>query len=136
MLGLNRVLNRTLANSTDEHFPKHMSQYLNMSETRLLIFYLRTARRKARDVAVAEALCLFRDLDALAPRGGPLSEQGGLFWISLPAAQLEPAIARLPRLGYTVAVDLLELADQPLGALAISGEPSDSARTVHWRRRP
>jgi len=106
------------------------------SEEMLLIFYLRTARRKARDVAVAEALCLLQELDALAPRGGPLSEQGGLFWIGSPTAQLELAIARLPRLGYSVAVDLLEPASHRPDASAVSDEPSCSDRTVHWRRRP
>ena len=74
----------------------------------LLIFYLRPGRRKARTVATAEALSLLRDLQATAPAGGPLSESGGLFWVSLPLDALETALPRLPRLGYTYAVDLLE----------------------------
>jgi hypothetical protein len=77
-------------------------------ETALLIFHLRQARRKARAVGVAEALGLLRDLQATAPTSGPLSERGGLFWISLPAEVLDQAIERLPRLGYTEAVDVLE----------------------------
>jgi len=74
----------------------------------LLIFYLRPGRRKAQAVAKAEALNLLRDLQATAPAGGPLSEKGGLFWVSLPWDALEKAIPRLPRLGYTCAVDVLE----------------------------
>src|SRR5215472_9424247 len=59
-------------------------------------------------VATAEALNLLRDLQATAPAGGPLSETGGLFWVSLPWNALEKVIPRLPRLGYTYAVDVLE----------------------------
>jgi hypothetical protein len=77
-------------------------------ETTLLIFHLRQARRKARAAGVAEALGLLRDLQATAPESGPLSERGGLFWISLPHDAVDQAIERLPRLGYTEAVDLLE----------------------------
>src|SRR6266550_7501288 len=60
-------------------------------------------------VATMEALSLLRDLHVVAPAGGPLSEQGGVFWITVPVAALETINARLPRLGYTNAVDLLEL---------------------------
>jgi hypothetical protein len=51
-----------------------------------------------------EALSLLRDLHVVAPAGGPLSEQGGVFWITAPVAALETINARLPRLGYTYAV--------------------------------
>jgi SAM-dependent methyltransferase len=78
-----------------------------MDET-LLIFYLWSARRKARAVALAEALSLPSDLQARPSNKGPLSEQGGLFWILLPTEQLEVARERLPRLGYTAAVDWIE----------------------------
>jgi SAM-dependent methyltransferase len=74
----------------------------------LLICRLRAARKKARVAAVAEALALLRDVEATPPAGGPLSEQGGLFWIALPVSNLELARSRLPRLGYTAAVELLE----------------------------
>lgn len=74
----------------------------------LLLFYLREARRKARAAGVAEALGLLRDLRASAPESGPLSERGGLFWITLPLDALDQAMERLPRLGYTEAVDVLE----------------------------
>lgn len=73
-----------------------------------LIFYLRPARDKARAATDAEALSLLRDLNSTAPSGGPLSELGGLFWIVLPNEVLETACDRMPRLGYNMAVDVLE----------------------------
>lgn len=88
----------------------------------VLICHLRPARRKARHAAVAEALGLLRDLDPVALAGGPLAERGGLFWLALPPGALPSALARLPRLGYTRAVDLLEPA---LGGRA--------AHLVRWR---
>jgi SAM-dependent methyltransferase len=75
----------------------------------LLIFSTRPSRRKAGTTAVAEALALLGDLGASAPTGGPLAEQAGIFWISLPPDSIDAAQARLPRLGYTEAVDSLEL---------------------------
>jgi hypothetical protein len=56
---------------------------------------------------VLEALCLLEGLGATAPPGGPLSEQSGVFWIELPDAAEPAARDRLPRLGYSVAVDRL-----------------------------
>lgn len=76
----------------------------------MLIFYLRPARSKARTAATAEALSLLRDLDATAPAGGPLSDRGGVFWIDVQSQFLEKATDRLPRLGYSCAVDLLDRA--------------------------
>lgn len=76
----------------------------SLRESRFL-FYLRPARRRARGVAVMEALCLLRDLGATAPSGGPLGDLGGVFWVVVPERAREAAIGRLPRLGYTVAVD-------------------------------
>ena len=55
-----------------------------------------------------EALCLLRDLYPAAPDSGPLAERGGVFWIALPAEALDTAVSRIPRLGYTWAVDVLE----------------------------
>ena len=78
------------------------------------MFHLRTARRRAREVAVREALCLLSDLGATAPTGGPLSERGGVFWVSLPHEHVVTAVPRLDRLGYTSAVDLVQPA--PRGA--------------------
>lgn len=73
-----------------------------------LIFHLRLARQKAKSVGVHEALSLLRDLNPQAPVGGPLADQGGVFWITLPQNTLDLALRRLSRLGYTTAVDLLE----------------------------
>lgn len=99
----------------------------------VLICYLRPARNKARLVALSEVLCLLNDLGAAAPVGGPLSEQGGLFWVALPADAWPDARLRLPRLGYANAVDLLEAAD----GQAEDEEPDEgAARLVRWRRRP
>ena len=94
-----------------------------MCDRHLLILYLRPARRKARAAATVEALSLLRDLDPVAPSGGPLSEQGGLCWLTLPAGALPTAVARFPQLGYTEAVDVAEptpelrgMGDCPVGA--------------------
>jgi hypothetical protein len=91
------------------------------SSAAFLIFHLRPARRRALTTATAEALCLLRDLGAAVAQGGPLSEQGGVFWLTLPVEALESARARLPRLGYSYAVDLLE--------------PAHGAGDVRWRGR-
>lgn len=99
----------------------------------MLIFYIRAARRKARAVATMEALSLLQDLKVVAPSGGPLSEQGGVFWISVPMAALETIIARLPRLGYTYAVDLLE---PQVGELQSTGRVQKSrTELVRWQRK-
>ena len=87
----------------------------------MLVFYLRAARGGARPAAVAEALALLHDLGPSAPAGGPLSERGGVFWVELPARHLAAATARLPRLGYSTAVDRL---------VPAAGPPE-----VRWRRR-
>ena len=99
------------------------------SGRRLLVCHLRPARLRARTVAVAEICALLEDLGVAAERGGPLAEQRGVFWVSLPDAALVTARARLPRLGYTVAVDLLV----PL-AQADAGAPG-SAQLVRWHGR-
>lgn len=87
----------------------------------LLIFHVRPARRRALSTATAEATCLLRDLGAAVAPGGPLSEQGGVFWLTLPADALERARDRLPRLGYSYAVDLVE--------------PTEDEGDVRWRGR-
>jgi hypothetical protein len=88
----------------------------------MLVFHLRPARRRARAAAVAEALALLHDLEPSAPAGGPLSERGGVLWVELAEAHLDAARARLPRLGYTTAVDRL---------VPAAGPPD-----LHWRHRP
>lgn len=90
-----------------------------------LIFHLRAARSKAREAATLEALCLLRDLGAVAPSGGPLSEKGRTFWIDMPADNLDMAQDRLSLLGYTVAVDLLQSVNSR----------SRESNLVRWRRR-
>ncbi len=104
-----------------------------MLDEALLIFYLRAARRKARAAATAEALGLIDDLHGSAPVGGPLSEQGGLFWIALRRDLLESAVPRLPRLGYTYAVDVLEphSDSERIG----DGAAEPQTRLVRWRRK-
>ena len=78
----------------------------------------------------AEALALLHDLGPEAPAGGPLSELGGIFWLTIPSRRLAEARERLPRLGYTDAVDLVlpEEERPPLG----DEKPVGSVR---WRRR-
>ncbi len=98
----------------------------------LLIFYLRPARCKARTIATVEALSLLRDLHAVAPVGGPLSEQGGVFWITLPVNSLEAAISRFPRLGYTYAVDVLEPAIEQHSSF---DRAQDQTRLVRWHHK-
>jgi len=88
----------------------------------LLVLHLRAARGKARVAAVAEALALLHDLEPSAPAGGPLSERGGVVWVEVPERHLAAAAARLPRLGYSTAVDLVA--------------PAAGAPDVTWRGRP
>ena len=83
----------------------------------LLVFYLRPARRKASDVAIAEVLTLLQMQHAWVSEQGLPEEQGDLFWIMLPANRLDETMARLPRLGYTCAVDVLEPNFEPGSAL-------------------
>jgi hypothetical protein len=93
----------------------------------VLVLHLRAARRRARAAAVAEALALLHDLEPSAPAGGPLSERGGVAWVGVPERHLAAAAARLPRLGYTTAVDLLVGADPARGG---------GRAAVRWRGRP
>jgi SAM-dependent methyltransferase len=93
----------------------------------MLVFHLRAARRRAGAAAVAEALALLHDLEPSAPAGGPLADRGGVFWVELPGRHLTVATARLPRLGYSTAVDLL-VADQVAGR-------GGRGPAVRWRRR-
>lgn len=98
------------------------------ADAAMLVLHLRASRRKARAAATAEALGLLEDLEPSVPSGGPLSELSGTAWVTVPRRHLKPALARLGRLGYTAAVDLVEPHD---GA----GEGGPDRRTVRWRRR-
>jgi hypothetical protein len=89
----------------------------------LLVLHQRASRRRARAAAVAEALALLSDLGPSAPAGGPGGDRGGLLWVELPERHLEAAVARLPRLGYSTAVDLVEPAPAARGR----------ARDLGWR---
>ncbi len=102
-------------------------------EQAVLIFYLRPARNKARTVAEIEAISLLRDLGATALPGGPLSEQGGLFWIGVLARFLPTAQVRLPRLGYAFAVDHVQLV--PLDETGSEVAPEAGERRTRWRRK-
>lgn len=101
-------------------------------EELLLVFYLRPARSKASDVAIAEVLALLQMPHAWISDQGPLSEQGGLFWIMLPAHRLEEAMTRLSRLGYTSAVDVLEPTFEPT---QISRQRHETSRLVSEHRQ-
>jgi hypothetical protein len=94
----------------------------------MLVLHLRASRRRARLAATAEALGLLEDLGAIAPNGGPMSELGGTVWVTVPRRHLKAALARLVRLGYTDAVDLVEPHAGP-------AEPSAGPAAVRWRRR-
>jgi SAM-dependent methyltransferase len=99
----------------------------------VLVLHLRASRRRARAAAVAEALGLLEDLEPAAPGGGPLSELGGTAWVTVPRRHLKPALARLGRLGYSDAVDLVEP-----GEGAGEGAQAAQARgapAIRWRRR-
>jgi hypothetical protein len=100
-------------------------------EAALLLFWIRSARRKARGPAAVEALRVLRDLPAMAPPGGPLSDRKGVFWVSVPAAAVKQAEARLPRLGYTSAVDLLSAEGEALANRPRGRRPE----VVRWRGR-
>lgn len=93
----------------------------------LLIFQQRASRRRAREAAIQEAMGLLHDLRPAALAGGPLSEQGGRFWIALPQESLPAAQERLPLLGYAVAVERAI----PISA---AGESADTP-LVRWKRR-
>lgn len=94
---------------------------------RVLICSLRPARRRARAVAEAEVLALLEDLGAAQLEGGPLADQRGRFRVTLPARALPSAVPRLPRLGYTAAVDALELLEE--------GNRRGTAASIVWRGR-
>jgi hypothetical protein len=92
-------------------------------EEAMLVVHQRAARRRARAAAVAEALALLHDLEPSAPAGGPLADRPGVFWVQLPGRHLAAATARLPRLGYSTAVDL------------VAGAGPARTGVVRWRGR-
>ncbi|MBD3180963.1 methyltransferase domain-containing protein [Candidatus Poribacteria bacterium] len=94
-----------------------------------LVFYIRKARSKARQAAIMEVSCLFRDMGVFIPSGGPLSEKGQVFWVDIPQKHIDDAVDRMQRLGYTEAVDMLE----PAEALANPRQRS-RRQLVKWKR--
>ncbi len=96
-------------------------------EPETLVLHLRAARLKARELAVAEVVALLRDLDAQPANGGPLAETRGVAWVSLPAEHKATAAARLCRLGYSEAVDIVESPGDE--------HPERPVRLTRWRRR-
>jgi hypothetical protein len=89
----------------------------------LLVLHQRAARRRARAAALAEVLALLHDLGPTAPAGGPLADRGGVLWVELPERHLGEAVARLPRLGYCTAADLVEAAPAPARARGGGRDP-------------
>lgn len=92
----------------------------------LLVCRVRTARQKAIEAAAMEMLCLLRDLSPERCRGGPFADQAGVFWIQIAEASLHEAMNRFSQLGYTCAVDRLEL---------LGGSQLRKRESVRWRKR-
>ncbi|HEX2620167.1 MAG TPA: hypothetical protein VHL11_08475, partial [Phototrophicaceae bacterium] len=86
---------------TDKADDKAAGKTVTDTDDILLIFHVRKARLKARDAAVCEAEALLNDLAPVRQAGGPLSEQKGVFWLTIPAEALESAESRFSRLGYS-----------------------------------
>jgi hypothetical protein len=99
----------------------------------LLVLHQRASRRRARAAAVAEALALLHDLGPTAPAGGPLADRGGVLWVELPERHLEAAVGRLPRLGYTTGVDLVQAVPAGAGAGRARGARGARERDPGWR---
>lgn len=90
------------------------------------VCHVRASRKKAVEAAAVEMLGLVRDLNPVRCPGGPLSEQGSVFWIEVPRASAADAIDRFPRLGYTNAVDQL---------IAIQRPSTSRKSVVRWRKQ-
>jgi hypothetical protein len=106
-------------------------QRLALEGRRMLVCHIRAARRKARHAAEGELIGLLHGLGALAEKGGPLSDQRGVFWVSVPATSVSAVRARLPQLGYCDAVDLVVPEDET------NAFPEDSViGSTRWRRQP
>ena len=133
-MGAARLLSPNTSACATRPSPPERAAMSEVAEQTVLILYLRPARNKARAVAEVEALSLLRDLAVTAPPGGPLSEQGGLFWISIPARFLPIAQERLPRLGYTFAVDHVQLVPASTKQ-AQEVAPEAGERRTRWRRK-
>jgi adenine-specific DNA methylase len=100
----------------------------------VLIFHLWNARNKARKVAEIEARNLLRGLNPQVLKGGPLSEQRGVFWIGIPENALSYAQKRLDRLGYSRAIDLVQLIPEDR-LPANYQELIEKKEMVRWRKQ-
>src|SRR5437879_6248989 len=69
---------------------------LGLDVESILVLRLRRPRIKSKDVAGAEVAALLRDLGGRPAHGGPLSEVGGVAWVSVPTRSVELALQRLP----------------------------------------
>jgi len=96
-----------------------------------LVLRLRAARRKAREAALAEVLAVLRGLDAHRGAGGPLADQPGVAWVSLPEPNLETALRRFSGLGYTEAVELVA----PLEEIAQRSKLPAKPIVARWKGR-
>lgn len=97
----------------------------------MLVCHLRAARRKARQAAEREVVALLHDVEPRVEKGGPLSEQRAVFWVSVPATSVGAVRARFPQVGYCEAVDLVVPEDEA------TAFPEDSViGSTRWRRRP
>ena len=96
-----------------------------------LVLRLRAARRKAREAALAEMLAVLRGLGAHRSAGGPLSDQPGVAWVSLPEPNLETALGRLSGLGYTEAVELVT----PPGKADANSKAHTKPIITRWKGR-
>lgn len=84
----------------------------------LLVCSLRPARQQAKVAAALEALSLLSNYAPRALLSGPVAEKKGMFWVAVPRENVDAARALLPRLGYTVSVEL--------------AEPASGGGTVRW----
>ena len=97
----------------------------------MLVCHLRAARRKARTAAEQELVGLLHGFEPMVEKGGPLSEQRGVFWVSVPATKVLLAQSRLPHLGYCDAVDIV-LSDEEANAFP----ETTVIGPTRWRRQP
>jgi SAM-dependent methyltransferase len=91
-----------------------------------LIFRLCDARRKALSVAIAEALRTFDSLGVRVVKAGPFGDPAGLFYLEVPARNVDK-IRKLARyLGYTATIDLIQI---------VSSDTPGAATLARWRGR-
>lgn len=90
----------------------------------IFVLHVRPARSKARRAALEEVVAVLHGLGAAAHSGGPFSEVKRVAWVAVPRANVGAAVARIRKLGYSSAIDVLEPADVRHAA---------AEHTVRWR---